>query len=230
MRLHDRYSVKRGLTVRHQFRVLALKAAMVIIATVLGVAGFAPAAVASTVLPIRQASPPDDGGGALAPPPVDPHAIAWHIAGTNGRGARLRSGPSMSAATIGVLPEGTIIELVEMVSVGDGTGWQKVRLVSGLEGWVSEVLVHAPTGTASTPSHHVDPASGGSFVIGRTNGQGARLHTGTSISTQTLAVMPDGAPVQLLEGPVLVEGRFWRMVRAGDQAGWVVADYVLANP
>lgn len=193
-------------------------------------AGRAYAIDAPLLAPVRQASPPDDGGGALAPPPIDPHAIAWHIAGTNGRGARLRSGPSMSAATIGILPEGTIIELVEMVSVGDGTGWQKVRLVSGLEGWVSEVLVHAPTGTASTPPHHVDPASRGGYVIGRTNGQGARLHTGTSISSQTLAVMPDGAPVQLLEGPVLVEGRFWRMVRAGDQAGWVVADYVFANP
>lgn len=180
--------------------------------------------------PLRQASPPDDGGGALAPPPIDPHATAWHIAGTNGRGARLRAAPSMNAATIGILPEGTIIELVEMVSVGDGTGWQKVRLVSGLEGWVSEVLVHAPNGTVSSPPSHLNPSHGGGFVIGRTNGLGARMHTGTSISSQTLAVLPDGAPVLLLEGPVLVEGRFWRMVRAGDQAGWVVADYVFANP
>lgn len=190
----------------------------------------APVSAAPLAMSLRQVSPPDDGGGALAPPPIDPHATAWHIAGTNGRGARLRSGPSLKAETIGILPEGTIVELVEMVSVGDGTGWQKVRLVSGLEGWVSEVLIHAPTGTSLTPPHHVDPAGGAKFVIGRTNGQGARLHTGTSISTQTLAVLPDGTPVELLEGPVLVEGRFWRKIRGGGHEGWMVADFVFANP
>jgi len=209
-----------------------LAASLVLSLTAAALPGVPSNAIVVAASPLEQdrlPSPPDDGGGALAPPPIDPHAIAWHIAGTGSRGARLRSGPSLAAPTIGILPEGTIVELVEMVSVGDGTGWQKVRLVSGLEGWVSEVLIHAPNGTASTPPHHLNPSSGG-FVVGRTNGLGARLHTGTSISTQTIATLPDGASVELIEGPILVEGRFWRKIRAGGHEGWMAADYVFAAP
>jgi hypothetical protein len=58
--------------------------------------------------------------------------------------ARIRSGPTMSAGSIGFASEGDVLEMLAPYE----SGWLQVRSLEGLEGWIysllCEVFVEAP--------------------------------------------------------------------------------------
>lgn len=73
----------------------------------------------------------------------------------------------------------------------------------------------------SSPSPSPSPVPG--YVIVATDGAGANLRTGPSLSASPITTLREGTAVEVLGDPVTVEGRAWRQVRAGDREGWVVA-------
>jgi uncharacterized protein YraI len=65
------------------------------------------------------------------------------IEGTGGAGLSLRAEPSTSGDTITLLPDGTIVTVLDDAVVNaDGFEWIRVRTVASEEGWVaSDFLV-----------------------------------------------------------------------------------------
>jgi peptidoglycan/xylan/chitin deacetylase (PgdA/CDA1 family) len=64
------------------------------------------------------------------------------------------------------------------------------------------------------------------WVVGGTDGAGANLRELPSTQADVVAVLPEGTPLQLLEGPVSADGLWWRKVRAEGTDGWIAASYV----
>ncbi len=74
------------------------------------------------------------------PPPVSPtptRVPTGVVTGTAGGGLWLRAAPGFSGETLIVLPEGTVVQLLEGQQEVDGTLWQQVRTEDGREGWVA---------------------------------------------------------------------------------------------
>jgi hypothetical protein len=59
------------------------------------------------------------------------------VSGTNGRGLRLRVGPSINEATIEFLPDGSKVTILGGPKEADGYSWYNVRDESGTEGWAA---------------------------------------------------------------------------------------------
>ena len=122
-------------------------------------AGAAPDPAAAEPAPADVPADQQGGGDSGAPGAVV--ATAW-IAGTNGDGASCRTAPDFNAGDIGVLPEGSAVDVT-----GDAQGeWQPVNCF-GTAGFVHASLIawQAPAdpGTANGDSGTVtDSAAGGS--------------------------------------------------------------------
>ena len=71
---------------------------------------------------------------------------------------------------------------------------------------------------------------GGSAVVAGTGGDGALLRQGPGYDAASLATLPEGTTVQVLDGPITAaDGSIWYGVGIGGQTGYVVADYLTAS-
>lgn len=104
----------------------------------------APVAAPPTPAPVAPATPDtgstiNNGGGSP------------RVTGTGGRGARLRSQPSLTGAILLVIPEGAEVELVGAARTAEGYEWLPVRY-TGVTGWVASSLLGANVAApAATP-------------------------------------------------------------------------------
>jgi hypothetical protein len=99
-------------------------------------ATFTPGAT-STPPPLDEPTPaptvpsiPVSPSGALAV------GFAARVTGTGGSGVNMRSDSSTTAEVLQILPEETVVTLVDGPTEADGFTWWKIHLDSGLEGWV----------------------------------------------------------------------------------------------
>ena len=76
------------------------------------------------------------------PSPTPP---AMSAVDAGGRGARLREGPGLRAAILGVLPEQMLVSMLGPEADEDGRAWRRIRSPDGREGWVDAGLL-APVG------------------------------------------------------------------------------------
>jgi hypothetical protein len=89
------------------------------------------------VVPTATYSAPDDTL-TLATPVVTTTPIAQvRVSGTDGTGVNLRAQPRATAASLGVLPDGTLLDVVGDDVVVDGSTWRNVRTSGGRIGWVA---------------------------------------------------------------------------------------------
>jgi 3D (Asp-Asp-Asp) domain-containing protein len=72
------------------------------------------------------------------------------------------------------------------------------------------------------------PHIGGSAVVSGTDGDGLVLRTSPGLTQRTQATVAEGARVQVLEGPLSVDGHQWFRVSSGAGAGWASARYLVA--
>lgn len=103
---------------------------------------------AATNTPALEVFPPTPSPTSLTPQPTEtatPSICRAVVEGTSGNGLRMRDAPQ--GAEVSVLPEGTLLTVLEdaPVSAGDII-WRKVRSVGGEEGWVAEdfLTIRAP--------------------------------------------------------------------------------------
>jgi SH3-like domain-containing protein len=163
---------------------------------------------------------------------ANPRPPGWHVAGTEGSGARLRDGPSTQAGTMKTLAEGTVVDPVGGPVVNDGLSWTQVRTQTNDLGWVADMLLQPPPGFA--PAEAPPPAAaasssssslpaGGTYVIGETDGTGANLRQDPGTGAPVISLLADGTAVEPLDETITVEDRVWRKIRANGREGWVVA-------
>ena len=96
--------------------------------------------VAPVTAEVALAAPPPSVASAPAPAEPAPAPIGeerLRVAGTDGAGANLRAAPSLSAARITTVPEGTVVVAVEGPRESEGRTWRRVRDPGGNEGWVA---------------------------------------------------------------------------------------------
>jgi len=218
---------------------------MLVIAALGPLGGHRPGAEA-----VALASPAGQGGsGGLAV------GSAAEVSGTEGDGLSVRAEPSAQGALRTVLPDGTVVQVLEGPVAGGGLQWFRVSYdAQGSTGWVAgrylvargtaPTTAGAPNGTtaAQTPSTPAQagaaasPGTGGlaagasADVVG-TGGVGLRVHAEPSPQGATRAVLTEGANVQVLEGPVAGGDLQWFRVSydAQGSTGWVAGSYLVAH-
>jgi hypothetical protein len=78
---------------------------------------------------------------ATAPPAAPPPSDRLRVVGTDGTGVNLRASPSLAAARIKTIPEGTTLISLGEPQQNEGRSWRNVRDPSGPEGWVAAEYV-----------------------------------------------------------------------------------------
>lgn len=139
------------------------------------------------------------------------------VAGTNGDGVNVRSGPGLSADRIGAVPEGARVLVLEGPQTApDGSSWYRIQH-DGLTGWVfADYLVRAV------------PAAGDTLQVTGTSGYGLRLRATASADGQVLAIMPEGARPTAAGDPVRDgSGTEWIPVRYEGKDGFAAAAYLV---
>jgi N-acetylmuramoyl-L-alanine amidase len=132
-----------------------------------------------------------------------------------------RSGPGLSAGVTYVMDGGTRVTILAGPTTADGYHWYKVRTDDGDVGWtIGEGL--AP----ESGNQGADFAKGAAVVV---NTDALNLRIGAGLAKSIVAVLPDGTPLIVSNGPMAVDGYDWYEVETRDgQLGWVAGQYLAA--
>ena len=155
----------------------------------------------------------------------------------DGVAARVRDTPG--GTVIGALLRGTRVEMLLGREVVAGVTWVEIRDDTGLIGWMSEDLLQivsevetpaqTPTASSGTAVTALPTLAGGVRGLATVQIQGgasARLRDapgGTVIDG-----LPDGTPVEVLQGREVLDGITWIEIRDDTgQTGWIAEDLLL---
>ena len=162
-------------------------------------------------------------------------------------GLRLRSAPAPWEELLAVIPEGSLLRIINGPTPGgNGNPWYEVS-ADGQKGWVdSTYLEPAATPTvASTPpapaplvapsaTPSAAPTTGGlaagawAEVNGTTGTSGLRLRVAPSPWEKLIAILPEGTKLKILEGPARGgNGDPWYRVAWDGSWGWVTGTYLI---
>jgi uncharacterized protein YgiM (DUF1202 family) len=126
----------------------------------------------------------------------------------------VRPSPSLSSTVNGQLWPGHAVTIVDGPVMAEGYTWFSVE--GDWSGWVVDVWL-APTGAAGITV--------GSTV--RVFGGELNLRSGPSTVDAVAAVLPDGAVVEVLDGPQQGDGHDWYRVSSSRYGtGWAVAEWL----
>ena len=136
------------------------------------------------------------------------------IANTDGDSVRFRSSPSKSGDVKGNIGEGAIVLITNGPKTADGTNWYQVQY-NGQSGWVMSDYISARKLT--------DYAA-----VTFTDGKGARLRDNTDTNAKVIGTVPEGAIVQIVEGPHLTsDGTPWYHVNHAGHHGYLMGTYLV---
>ncbi len=140
-------------------------------------------------------------------------------------GLRLRAAPAPWEEWLAILPEGSTLEIVEgPVAGGNGNPWYGV-VAGGLWDWVDGTyLVLADTPALSDTLGGSDWAQ----VTGTYPAEGLRVRSAPAPWEARLSVVPEGAKLRILDGPVQGgDGDPWFYITADGVTGWVNGLYLV---
>ncbi|CAN5789224.1 C40 family peptidase [soil metagenome] len=151
------------------------------------------------------------------------------VVNTGGDGVNVRASASTGGGIITTLHEGTTVQIVDGPVTGDdGASWMLINF-EGVEGWVHTNFV-ADAGSsggseAVVESARTTSASWTGYVVG-TDGYGLRIRTAASLDSETLAVIPQGAAVNILASDIYgSDGSAWYNVEFEGIVGYSIASY-----
>ena len=145
------------------------------------------------------------GGGS----PGSTAAGRFRVARVGAERLNVRTGPSISAALVDRLIEGTVIEATGPAQDADGQTWLAVRTPGGTEGWAAKAYLDAVAQRL------------------RVTDDGVRLREQPSTSATIVTTLGRGTVVQATDGQLVsADGYQWRHVQDGTRAGWVAAEFL----
>ncbi|MDT8306563.1 MAG: LysM peptidoglycan-binding domain-containing protein [Anaerolineae bacterium] len=135
----------------------------------------------------------------------------------------VRSGPGMTYERIIVIGNGTQVTLLGRDTYG---GWLKVRLASGVEGWVGSAYISSSTVFSTLPvvsgSVQIPPPAGGATGIVAT--YGLNLRTGPGTNYPVILALSQGMTVPVSHRNS--DATWVRLTLPGGTVGWVSAPYL----
>jgi hypothetical protein len=138
-----------------------------------------------------------------------------------------REGPGLDAAVIDLLPYGTTGVITDGPVAMDGYTWYEFDVdgYGATPGWVAGEFLATEEGASDGTGLPL-----GSEVI--VNGEDLHLRDMPGLSGATLAVLPLGMALTILDGPVTADGYSWYMVEdaAKTMQGWVAGEFLVASP
>jgi hypothetical protein len=151
------------------------------------------------------------------------------VANTGGTGVRLRVDPSKTARVAGVLPDGTMLDIVGPDKQAEGLTWRNVRAPGDGRGWVASDYVAAVAGSPSANSAtqaSAAPAPAASPTPSPTTASASTAAATTTGSTSsppatTPATSPATSPSASASGDVLkvdVNVKNAKVKAGGDQS------------
>jgi probable enterotoxin B len=147
------------------------------------------------------------------------------IVNAGGDGVNVRSSASVNSGVITTIREGFTVQIIEGPVWGDdGASWMYINF-EGIYGYVHTNFV-ADASTAAGPAVETvrtTSVSWTAYVTG-TDGSGLRIRTAASLDSDTLAVMPEGAAVNILAGDIYsADGSAWYSVEFEGIVGYSMA-------
>src|SRR5215217_1557892 len=156
-------------------------------------------------------------------------AASKAVVGTGGDGLRLRDGADLSAAILTVIPEGTSVALTGSPRLNGGQTWYPVAY-AGLDGWaVADYLGAAGSGAAApaTNQQAIALTIGERVAVSGTGGWDLRLRAEPSLGGGAITAAPEGAVLQVLDGPLTDDaGNAWYGVSYAGAQGYASAAYL----
>ena len=144
------------------------------------------------------------------------------ISYANGDDVRLRDEPSYSGTLIRFLPEGTVLDVVDgPITDSDGNIWYRLSF-EGDTGYIVSDYLALDNGAAPRTTNAAPGAVVGSALIAGTNNDGVRCRTAPSAGGAVIAVVSEGAIVDLIGA---AQGG-WQPINCAGTAGYVSTDYV----
>lgn len=157
-------------------------------------------------------------------------------------GLRLRAAAAPWNDLLHVIPEGTVIQIVDGPTTGgNGNPWFQVQ-VAGSFGWVDATYLTgaaAPAAPPPAPPPPVETAprrmpgfATGAWVrvVDTYPASGLRLRTVAAPTGTLLAVLREGSQLRILAGPMVGgDGDPWYRVTDDDVTGWVSGVYLTAS-
>lgn len=127
----------------------------------------------------------------------------------------VRPSPSLSSTVNGQLFSGDVVDVVDGPVQADGYTWFRVDSPRW-SGWTVDVWLSAAVGSAISPGVSVRVFDGE-----------LNLRSGPSTSNEVIGVLPDGAIVEVLDGPESSGGYDWYRVSSSRYGtGWAVSAWL----
>ena len=186
---------------------------------------------------VNQFTPGIPQCGSPPPPPTYP---TYHVYGTGGLGLNLRTGPGTTYSSVGVLADGTAVQIVCQTRsssvIGGSSIWDQI--VGGT--YVTDYYIDTPVFNGFTSGINqcagtITPTApqpvATTFTVYRTGGWGLHKRTGPSMAYNTIGMLSDGTAVQIscqvrgerVTNPWGVSSSIWDELA---DASWVSDDYI----
>ncbi len=133
----------------------------------------------------------------------------------------LRSAPALNGNVLAVLPNGTAAVVVSGTYSGGGYSWYQITAWGKTGYAVSDFLALA--GSSGGGNSGGGGNSSGNATVA-TNGLNVRASA--SIGAGVVTVLPKGAQVSILEGPIGSDGYSWYRISSSSGNGWVAGEFL----
>jgi uncharacterized protein YgiM (DUF1202 family) len=131
----------------------------------------------------------------------------------------LRSRAGLSGSVIATMPEGTDLRITYAYNRVDGMEWYKVTGSYG-DGWVAGQYLRARTSSGGPKPIKIN------YTVYVNDGP-VNMRTSPSTGASVVAVLPQDAKLQVVDGPATGSGYTWWKLRSSKWGtGWVVADFI----
>lgn len=157
------------------------------------------------------------------------------VSNTGGWPVRLRASGSLDAPTLDGAPEGAVLRVLDgPLTDASGNAWYAVDY-DGVTGYASAAYLSWTD--AALTERQAAPVAAGSGVaagenaeVGNTGGWPLRVRSESDLEAATLAVAPEGAVVEILDGPIVDDaGNAWYAVNYDGVEGYAGAAYLSAT-
>ncbi len=163
--------------------------------------------------------------------------IGEHVAVSNTGGwpLRLRAASNLDAATLAAAPENAVLRVLDgPLSDAVGNAWYAVNY-DGVTGYASAAYLSWTDAALSVREQTVAAAGvgvevGDRVAVSNTGGWPLRIRAANGADAATLAAAPEGAVLQVLDGPITdMAGNSWYAVSYDGLEGYAGANYLSAT-